>query len=708
MASTKILIKRGLEANRLSITPASGELIYTTDTHKLYMGDGTTAGGLLIDPGAGVYIPESEKGQASGVATLGTDGKIPSTQLPPIALTDTFVVASEAEMLALTAQPGDVAVRTDESKSYILQGTDPTSLGSWVHLQTPDAPVSSVNGKTGTVVLSTDDVAEGTNNLYYTSTRAETDANNAITNRINDGLPSTSGLYSSSKIESMVQGALQYKGAWDASTNTPTLSDSTGTQNDWYKVSVAGTQDLGSGSIEFFEGDDVIHNGTIWQRFGDSNVVHVLDDLQDVSAPAPTDGQVIQFVASTSKWQAVTPVDNDTTYTAGTGISIDAANNNAINLDATLNLLNDVSGTPTDNQALVFTTGGGWTPKTIQFALGELTDVDTTGATTGQVLKFNGTSWAPADDLDTTVATLNDIGDVTITSVTAGQGIVWDTATSKWVNGDLTTSFVALSDTPNAYASGDAGKFVRVNASENAVEFTTAALNDLSDVDTTGAATNSILKYNGTSWVVGFDVDTTYTGGTNITIDSANNNAINWAADLGDLGNVNTAGASDGQVLKYVIDDQGNSSWVPGNTTDTTYTAGTGISIDSANNNAINLDAGIDLLNDVTVDSATLAVDDYLKWDGTKWVNTAPQTVSLDDLDDVDTTTTAPANTNLLQFNGTNWVPVAVDSVGRTTFVALSDTPTSYTGMAGYGVRVNSTENGLEFVDVSTIDGGTF
>lgn len=40
-----IKIKRGVEANRLSITPQSGELIFTTDTKKVYVGDGTTAGG---------------------------------------------------------------------------------------------------------------------------------------------------------------------------------------------------------------------------------------------------------------------------------------------------------------------------------------------------------------------------------------------------------------------------------------------------------------------------------------------------------------------------------------------------------------------------------------------------------------------------------------------------------------------------------------
>ena len=40
-------LRRGTEANRTSITPAEGEIIYVTDTKKLYVGDGTTPGGVL-------------------------------------------------------------------------------------------------------------------------------------------------------------------------------------------------------------------------------------------------------------------------------------------------------------------------------------------------------------------------------------------------------------------------------------------------------------------------------------------------------------------------------------------------------------------------------------------------------------------------------------------------------------------------------------
>ena len=46
-------IRRGTSATRTSITPDVGELIYTTDTKLVYVGDGTTAGGTVISGGGG-------------------------------------------------------------------------------------------------------------------------------------------------------------------------------------------------------------------------------------------------------------------------------------------------------------------------------------------------------------------------------------------------------------------------------------------------------------------------------------------------------------------------------------------------------------------------------------------------------------------------------------------------------------------------------
>lgn len=65
--------------------------------------------------------------------------------------------------------------------------------------------------------------------------------------------------------------SLVFKGLWNAETNEPTLSDSTGMKGDFYICSTPGTQNLGSGEITFSENDTVIHDGTIWHRVASSS-----------------------------------------------------------------------------------------------------------------------------------------------------------------------------------------------------------------------------------------------------------------------------------------------------------------------------------------------------------------------------------------------------------------------------------------------------
>ena len=81
------------------------------------------------------------------------------------------------------------------------------------------------------------------------------------------------------------ESAMEYKGQWNAETNTPTLADGTGTKGDFYIVSVAGTQNLGSGNIQFFVNDRVIYDGSVWSRLS-------AGDVKTVNSVLPTNGNV--------------------------------------------------------------------------------------------------------------------------------------------------------------------------------------------------------------------------------------------------------------------------------------------------------------------------------------------------------------------------------------------------------------------------------
>ena len=69
-----------------------------------------------------------------------------------------------------------------------------------------------------------------------------------------------------------LQGDLNYQGAWDASTNSPTLTSSVGTQGYYYVVSVAGTTNL-NGITDWQIGDWAIFNGSIWQKVDNTDAV---------------------------------------------------------------------------------------------------------------------------------------------------------------------------------------------------------------------------------------------------------------------------------------------------------------------------------------------------------------------------------------------------------------------------------------------------
>ena len=96
----------------------------------------------------------SAKGVANGYPSLDGNAKIPTSQIPAIAITDRYPVASEAEMLALTCERGDYAFRSDDSQVYILAGDDPSVLSNWVAWLYPGGGVISVDDRSGIVSLS--------------------------------------------------------------------------------------------------------------------------------------------------------------------------------------------------------------------------------------------------------------------------------------------------------------------------------------------------------------------------------------------------------------------------------------------------------------------------------------------------------------------------------------------------------------------------
>ncbi len=147
---------------------------------------------------------------AIGAASL-VGGKIPEHELPSLAITDVFPVTSEAEMLALTAEKGDMAIRSDLNKCFALSETPASTLANWLELKTPANAVLSVAGKTGAVTLNSSDVGLG--NVDDTSDAdkpVSTAQQNALNLKANLTSPSFTGrVIAQSSPESVGISALQ-------------------------------------------------------------------------------------------------------------------------------------------------------------------------------------------------------------------------------------------------------------------------------------------------------------------------------------------------------------------------------------------------------------------------------------------------------------------------------------------------------------------
>jgi hypothetical protein len=108
--------------------------------------------------GLGTVISLNTGILAGNVPVLDANGKLNTAVLPDLAIIETHVVADEAAMVALVAQQGDVAVRLDLEKTFILANNSPELAASWVQMLSPTDKILTVNGRVGNVVIVASDV----------------------------------------------------------------------------------------------------------------------------------------------------------------------------------------------------------------------------------------------------------------------------------------------------------------------------------------------------------------------------------------------------------------------------------------------------------------------------------------------------------------------------------------------------------------------
>lgn len=210
-----------------------------------------------------------------------------------------------------------------------------------------------------------------------------------------------------------------YQGVWDASANSPTLVDGTGSIGDVYRVTVAGSRNLGSGSIDFAVGDYVILNASsVWEKSDTTDAVatvagrtgNVTLSVTDVAdAVATSDSRLSDNRTPTAAGQvadvSIVAFGASTARATGTGdfpfgvklqraITFTSVTFRAATADASGNLVvelrkngTQVSGTPT-TIAAASQVSGGTSTGTWSFDAGDIITVYVTavGTTPGKGL----------------------------------------------------------------------------------------------------------------------------------------------------------------------------------------------------------------------------------------------------------------------------------------------------------------------------------
>jgi hypothetical protein len=140
-------------------------------------------GGTMSGVAITGYIPTSEKAQPLGVATLDAGGKVPQSQIPlmgDLNYQGTWNASTNTPTLTSSVGTKGYYYVVDVAGSTNLNGITDWQIGDWAifngsiwqKVDNTDA-VTSVNGQVGTVVLTTTNIAEGTNE-YFTTAKART------------------------------------------------------------------------------------------------------------------------------------------------------------------------------------------------------------------------------------------------------------------------------------------------------------------------------------------------------------------------------------------------------------------------------------------------------------------------------------------------------------------------------------------------------
>lgn len=408
--SQTIKLKRGLESNRLGITPVAGELVYTTDNLEVFFGDGTTLGGNEIN-----YLNTRTGGTVNGKVTLNSGVTIAAGDPN----TNVFeVLDSEGAGLFEVTETGNAII----GGVLTVNGAGQSSFAGDVLI----GGSLTVNGDaTVAVDLTTDsmtvtgDLAVNGNTTLGDQVGTDTTTINGVTT-VNSGTTIAAG---------------------DANINVFQVLDSEGAG--LFEVTETGNAVIGgvltvNGTGQSSFAGDVLVGGSLTVA-GDSTVaVDLTAETMTVTGDLQVNGNT---TLGDNNGVDTTTINGETFINGNTSIVGDlvvtgtttTVNSNEVNIGDSIILLNsDETGAPTQDGGIEINRG---TDDNVALYWNETADAwyvtkdDGTAVTSVRILDTDDLS-----DVSTSVANQNlgDHADTTFTAVATSDMIMW--SGTEWVN----------------------------------------------------------------------------------------------------------------------------------------------------------------------------------------------------------------------------------------------------------------------------------
>ena len=347
-----------------------------------------------------------------------------------------------------------------------------------------------------------DDIAEGSTNLYYTDARADTRAtlrigaaNLSALNDVNNATPTDGQVLTWDNTYSYWKPAT-VSGGGGGSYGDSDVESYMGQFDFHILPDTTETYDIGSATKKIrhlFLSDNSLYIGSNQLTTSGNALMFNSADVQDWSniKNKPTIPADIDDLTDNSN------LLGGTTYSAGTGLQL---NTNTFSLNANLSDLQNVSSTaPSPNEVLKWN-GSEWAPATdggtanlSSNSIGELNDVNISGIASGNFLSWDGTKFvatAPSA-ADLTNESITELQDVSTDTPNNGDVLTWDSSTSAYK--------------PSAPASGGGGGSSGTATERFKLNYSTAG--QLQSISNTSSGVSATILS-----ATGGDVEITFSG----------------------------------------------------------------------------------------------------------------------------------------------------------------------------------------------------